>query len=303
MTVRPRRFTASLPCPVCGGHDGLTRGEGIRCFGYLDSRGRYARCTREEHAGNLPENRDGTYSHRLHGHCPCGQAHGEESHAGEARPVAPGILRRRAEQRFRSFFTLTAYLRRRYGRNASIRFWPYHDAEGREIFRVLRIDYAAPDGTKAKSYRPCHVAGDGRWLISRPPEKLPLYRLPEILAAPPEAVITVLEGEKCADIAASLGLTPASASAHGAQAPWLTDWSPLSGRRVAILADAGKAGASYATQVTALIAALEPPAIARIVTLPGLADGEDIEQFAADLRQSGHSDEAILETLQASIIP
>ena len=57
----------------------------------------------------LPQ-RDGTYSHRLHGTCHCGQSHGEAAAApGNARPAAPGVLKRRAEQRFRSFFTLAAY--------------------------------------------------------------------------------------------------------------------------------------------------------------------------------------------------
>ena len=52
----PRRFTKAHPCPICGGHDGLSRGEGVRCFGYYDSQGKYARCTREDRAGGLPQN-------------------------------------------------------------------------------------------------------------------------------------------------------------------------------------------------------------------------------------------------------
>ena len=238
----PRRFTKSHPCPVCGGHDGLGRGQGVRCFGYYRPPGTYARCTREEHAGSLPQNRDGTYSHRLHGTCRCGHVHGDAPDpAGNARPAAR-TFRRRAEQRFRSYFTLAAFLRRRYGDGTAVRHWIYRDAAGEEAFRVLRIDYRAPDGTAAKSYRPCHKAADGRWLLSRPAMPLPLYNLPAILAAPPEATIAVLEGEKCTDIAAALGLPHATTSAHGAQAPQLTDWSPLAGRSVAILGDAGERG-------------------------------------------------------------
>jgi hypothetical protein len=92
-TAAHRRFTKSHPCPVCGGHDGLGRGQGVRCFGYYDHAGTYARCTREEQAGSLPQNRDGTYSHRLHGKCRCGQGHGQApASAGKARPAAPGAL-------------------------------------------------------------------------------------------------------------------------------------------------------------------------------------------------------------------
>ena len=256
----PRRFTKSNPCPICGGHDGLGRGQAVRCFGYLDRSGKYARCTREEHAGGLPQNRDATYSHRLHGPCRCGRVHGEAPDpAGAARPAA-NTLRRRAEQRFRSYFTLRASLRKRYGVGTSIRFWAYHDAAEQEVFRVLRVDYRAADGTAAKSYRPCHQAGDGKWRLARPDTPLPLYHLPSILAAPLDATIAVLEGEKCTDIATALGWPHATTSAHGAKAPQLTDWSPLAGRSVALLRDADADGAGYVAQVAALLAALDPPA-------------------------------------------
>jgi hypothetical protein len=297
-----RRFTKSHPCPICGGHDGLGRGQGVRCFGYY--LGKSARCTREEHAGSLPPNRDGTYAHRLRGRCPCGQRHGQApSSAGRARAAAPSSLRRRAEQRFRSFFTLAAFLRRRYGEGTTVWHWTYRDAAGREVFRVLRVDYRAPDGSQAKSYRPCHQAADGKWLLSRPEGKLPLYNLPAIVAAPPEATVAILEGEKCADLATAIGLPHATTSAHGAQAPWLSDWSPLAGLSVAILRDEGERGADYAARVSALLADLEPPARAHAVCLPGLSDGEDIEQWIASRRDAGLTDADLLAELVVLIEP
>jgi diadenosine tetraphosphatase ApaH/serine/threonine PP2A family protein phosphatase len=299
MTARPLRFTKSHPCPICGGHDGLARGLGVRCFGYRS--GDYARCTREEHAGRLPQNRDGTYSHKLDGTCRCGQAHGEAQAGNGCSAARP--LRRRAEQRFRSFHTLRAFLLGRYGEGTEIRHWIYHDAAGDEVFRVLRIDYTASGGSAAKSYRPCHRAADGRWLLSRPDRLLPLYRLPSILPAPPETVITVLEGEKCADIAAALGLPFATASAHGAKAHWLTDWSPLAGRSVAILRDQDEDGEGYAARVAALLAALDPAARVHTVALPGLSDSEDIEQFIEIRRTAGRADADILAELRALIAP
>ncbi len=71
------------------------------------------------------------------------------------------------------------------------------------------------------------------------------------------AIVTLLEGEKCADIATALGLPHATASAHGAKAPWLSDWSPLAGRPVAILRDEERTGAEYAAKVAAILAALD----------------------------------------------
>jgi hypothetical protein len=298
-----RRFTRTSPCPICGGHDNLNRGQGVRCFGYYDGSGTYARCTREDRAGSLPPNRDGTYSHRLHGPCRCGETHGKApASEGRASPD-DSTLRRRAEQRFRSFFTLTAFLRRRYGDGTAIRFWIYRDAAGNEVFRVLRVDYKAPDDSAAKSYRPCHKADDGKWLLSRPPVSLPLYNLPDILSAPPQAIVTVLEGEKCTDIAAAIGLPYVTTSAHGAKAPWLTDWSPLAGRHVAIIADAGESGEEYAAKVAGLLAALDTPARVRVVSLPGLADGDDIEQFIDARRSAGGTDSEILSELHTLIAP
>ncbi|MGH2500764.1 MAG: hypothetical protein ACRDF0_11850, partial [Candidatus Limnocylindria bacterium] len=61
MTVR---FTAARPCPVCGGFDQAPRGKGVRCFGFLS--GKYAHCTREEHAGGLEvEVGAQTYAHYM----------------------------------------------------------------------------------------------------------------------------------------------------------------------------------------------------------------------------------------------
>jgi hypothetical protein len=292
-----RRFTSRHPCPVCGGHDTLARGKGVRCFGYYDSLGRYARCTRGEKAGDLPVNADGTYSHRLAGDCPCGGAHGgcASATAGPATPVT------RRQQRFRSFFTLSAFLRRRHGNGTTIRHWIYRQTDGGEAFRVLRVDYRAPDGSRAKSYRPCHRLEDGTWRLSRPGLPLPLYNLPAILAAPPEAMIVLVEGEKCADLASAIGLGPVTTSAHGAKAPRLTEWAPLAGRAVALLGDADADGQGYVAQAAGILAALDPPARVRIVTLPDLAEGEDIEQFIEGRRDVGRTDGDILAELREMI--
>ena len=116
-------------------------------------------------------------------------------------------------------------------------------------------------------------------------------------------VIVLLEGEKCADLAISVGLPYAIASAHGAKAPQLTDWSPLSGKNVVILRDEDAEGEGYAAKAAALLGKLDPPAAVRTVRLPGLSAGEDIEQFIAQRRERGLSDAAILAELHALIAP
>lgn len=43
-----QRFTAAQPCPICKGHDGLDRGAGVRCAGFIMNNGNAAVCTRIE---------------------------------------------------------------------------------------------------------------------------------------------------------------------------------------------------------------------------------------------------------------
>ena len=277
----------------------MGRGLGVRCFGYLDDTGFYARCTREDKAGGLPQNSDSTFSHRLRGRCDCGDSHGDAATpTDEARHAGTWQAhRKRTEQRFRSYFTLASFLRRFYGEGASVRSWVYRDSTGQERFRIVRIDFTAPGGATAKSYRPCHQGVDGRWRLGKPDGLLPLYDLPGILATPPEGIVTLLEGEKCADIASGLGLNYTTTSAHGAQAPQLTDWSPLAGRQVVILRDEGNCGQEYAAKVAAILSALDPPATVSFLRMPGLSDGEDIEQWVASRHAAGLLDDAILAEL------
>jgi putative DNA primase/helicase len=74
-----KRFTSSFPCLVCGGHDGLPKGHGRRCYGFLSGDGRFARCSREEHAGALQADPEtGLFVHCLDGDCRCGARHGNK---------------------------------------------------------------------------------------------------------------------------------------------------------------------------------------------------------------------------------
>jgi 5S rRNA maturation endonuclease (ribonuclease M5) len=72
------RFKKARPCPICGGGDDMPRGKGQRCSGYLSADGRFAYCTREEHAGNaqFEDTEPISYRHILEGECRCGLTHG-----------------------------------------------------------------------------------------------------------------------------------------------------------------------------------------------------------------------------------
>lgn len=89
---------------------------------------------------------------------------------------------------------------------------------------------------------------DGGWKPgldqkSIPPGDRPLYGLPALAAADSERQVVVVEGEKAAD--AFLEHLPKSCVTtwHGGSKAWhITDWRPLAGRKVVLVADADEPG-------------------------------------------------------------
>jgi hypothetical protein len=150
--------------------------------------------------------------------------------------------------------------------------WIYQEQGPHELMRVYRFD---PPG-KNKECRPVYPDANG-WHLGDPPGKLPLYHRDELDAAD---TVFVTEGEKCADLVRGLGLV-ATTSSHGNQSAAKSDWTPLAGKTaVSILPDHDEPGERYAAAVAAILAKLKPPPDAiRIIRLPGLGDGDDIEQW------------------------
>lgn len=154
--------------------------------------------------------------------------------------------------------------------------WVYHDATGVEIARVYRFDHEGK-----KEFRPIHWTSTA-WVMGDPPETWPLYNLPQLANADR---VFVCEGEKAADLAASLGCT-ATTSAHGAKSARKTDWTPLAGKEVVILPDHDGAGESYARSVIELLAELSPQPTVKVVRLKSIwqtnepiAEGSDIAEW------------------------
>lgn len=71
-----KKFTRTRPCPICKGHKDLPPKKGVRCWGFLSRDADLAFCTREEHAGTLPQADCGAFGHKLKGKCACGTRHG-----------------------------------------------------------------------------------------------------------------------------------------------------------------------------------------------------------------------------------
>lgn len=126
--------------------------------------------------------------------------------------------------------------------------WTDHDADGEPVGIVLRWDL--PDGKK--NIRPVSRHADG-WRLSGMPDTRPLYRLPELANADR---VFVCEEEKAADAARSIGLT-ATTSAHGSSSAKQTDWGPLAGKAVVILADHDAPGRQYAATVADILRGTE----------------------------------------------
>src|SRR5262249_33492847 len=101
-----------------------------------------------------------------------------------------------------------------------------------------------------------------------------------------------------ADAVRALGL-PSTTCAGGAKAVRQSDWAPLAGRDVVILPDADPPGEKYADDVARLLRKLTPPSSVRVVALPGLAEGEDVFDFAARARADGRTDQQTREVIEA----
>ena len=122
--------------------------------------------------------------------------------------------------------------------------WPYHIEDGGIVFYVVR--WMPKELSGRKVIRPatwCRYP-DGRegWVLKAIPEARPLYNLSTILESPDKPVV-VAEGEKCADAAARVFPDHAATTWAGGSHTWdKTDWQPLAGRSVLLLADADNSG-------------------------------------------------------------
>jgi hypothetical protein len=84
-----------------------------------------------------------------------------------------------------------------------------------------------------------------------PPEGKPLYRLPEILTADATKPVWIVEGEKCADALAELGLT--ATTSGGSSSAHVTDWQPVLPHPCVLWEDNDEAGKKYMDEVAAIL--------------------------------------------------
>ncbi len=146
----------------------------------------------------------------------------------------------------------------------------YRDMDGAIAYRTVRLEKPG----ERKRFLAQRPDGAGGWINKLGDVPRVPYRLPELLAADPAAPVLLLEGERKADKAASMGFI-ATAIAFGAKG-WRADYAEhLRGRNVIILPDADGPGRQFAEQVRRAIGAT-----ARILELPGLPPGGDLIDWA-----------------------
>lgn len=245
MSVAPdQRFTSSRPCPVCGGHAQLLRGNKERCYGFLSGDGSWAHCTREEHAGGLEQNPEsGTYGHRLMGNCRCGSRHNPSPASDNGH--APG----RAKE--------------------IVKTYDYRDADGKLLSQAVRYN--------PKDFKQRRPSGNGRWIWNLKGVERVLYRLPELLAADSSETVFVAEGEKDADRLAAFDFV-ATTNSEGA-GNWREEFTPvLNKRHVAILQDNDEAGQKHVETVARMLHG--EAASVKVVALPSLPEkGGDVSDW------------------------
>jgi len=230
------RYTAKNPCPICGGHPGLPKGQGTRCAGFLSEGEEWVGCTREQFSGHLALNEKAkppAFLHRLVGDCGCGERH-------DQRPPAPRPSTKAAKEEQLGPIVET---------------YDYRYLDWLLVYQVTRHD--------PKDFRqrhPCPVKG-GDWTAtlggnskqcSCPKiDRFP-YHLPELLTSDPGSTVYIVEGEKDADRLQNLDLV-ATCNSGGANS-WESRYSKwFLGREVVVLPDNDEPGYNHGQHVAQML--------------------------------------------------
>ena len=240
------RFTASDPCPVCGGSDRDPRGQGVRCHGYLSSDGKFIFCAREDHAGKARHDAGSDcYRHTRRGPCPCGVEHA---------PADPKPARRG-------------------GLGEVDQIYRYHGPDGAVLFEVVRFKNPKDFRQRRPGRGP---DGKDRWGLGG--VEPVLYKLPLLMQARPGDAVWLVEGEKDADRLGALGLL-ATTSPMGA-GKWRDAYAEtLRDLHVVILPDNDGKGQQHAQQAARSLHGIA--ASVRVVELPGVPEKGDVSDWLA----------------------
>ena len=133
-------------------------------------------------------------------------------------------------------------VKRRGGTSGTIiATYDYLDAAGKLVGQVCRFE--------PKGFRQRRPNGKGGWIWNMKGVELPLYRLPELLAADPAKSVIIVEGEKDVESLRSLGFI--ATTNPGGAGKWTEAWTQtMEARDVVLVGDADEPGRRH-TQIVA----------------------------------------------------
>lgn len=159
-------------------------------------------------------------------------------------------------------------------------FYDYREELGKLLFQVLRYE--------PKAFKQRRPLENGKWEFKVKGTRLVPYRLPELLAAPLNIPVYIVEGEKDVDRLALWGIV--STCNSGGAGNWLKEHAEhLKGRTVIVLPDNDKPGRDHAHKVVRSLIGIA--ASVRILELPGLQEQGDVSDWIA----AGGTVEALLD--------
>ncbi len=246
------QHTQDDPCPICGGFDSSTRGNGVRCYGFTS--GKFAHCTREQMAGSLNSKNGDTYCHLIVGKCNCGVTHNET-------PVRGG-----------KFIKGTR-------KSNLICTWTYIE-NNRPLYEVCRYEYENGDKTYRMRYK--DKKGKYVWQGVFKDRKKIVYRLDQLKASPPEQTVFIVEGEKCVDAMTGINCiaTTTPGGANNASQAIDNCIDAFKDRNVVILPDFDESGSGYSDKVKAALWGTVKSI--KVIDLPGLGNKEDVFDWLKD---------------------
>jgi hypothetical protein len=163
--------------------------------------------------------------------------------------------------------------------------YDYTDESGELLYQAVRY--------VPKDFRQRRPDGKGGWTWSLKGVRRVLYRLPDVVAAPADQAVFVVEGEKDADRLAEENML-ATTCAMGA-GKWRPEYNEaLAGRRVVVLPDNDEAGRAHAAQVSQSL--LGTAASVKVVELPGLPPRGDV----TDWLENGGTASRLWELIEAT---
>jgi putative DNA primase/helicase len=143
--------------------------------------------------------------------------------------------------------------------------YDYREEDGTLLFPVVRYE---PKDFRQRAPKP-----GGGWSWSTKKVRKVLYRLPELRAAPLDATVYIVEGEKDVESLAGLGFAATTApggaarSAHRKGSKWRLEFIPFFEKRdVVVVPDNDEPGRAHARTVAATLAGVA--ARVRIIELP-----------------------------------